>query len=282
MITNSPNKNLFSGFFSSRTTRKIAASSIALMMALNASASFVLIDDFDGYVAGTEVGGQGDWTEQNGSADAFTVVDTGGNHVMAIDNNQSGRGLLNTSSSINISQTSGTDVGTLFFTVSFETAAADQAAFDFGLQIAGNTSAGGISTRATAAIKDTQSVGEIKVVSGGSTADLTLLTTYEYWIVADNSAATQSHYIRELGLQTAPTTIASGVGFTGGAVAQNLTELFLRTQNTGSNITYIDNLYIDGAGENLASPISIPEPATVALWVGAAVMGFTFYRRRRS
>ncbi|WOO43431.1 PEP-CTERM sorting domain-containing protein [Rubellicoccus peritrichatus] len=262
--------------------RKLAFSSYALLFALNAQASFVLIDDFDGYLAGSEVGGQGDWVETNGSDDVFTVVDTGGNHVMAIENSASGRGLINTSSDINITQTSGTDIGTIFFTISFETAAADEAAFDYGLQIAGNTSAGSISTRVTASIADTQSIGELKVVSGGATADLTLLTTYEYWIVADNSNDMQSHYIRELGEVTSPTAIASNVAFTGGAVAQNLTELFFRTQNTGSNVTYIDNLYIDGTGENLASPISIPEPATVALMVGVAVMGYTTYRRRRS
>jgi hypothetical protein len=138
-------------------------------------------------------------------------------------------------------------------------------------------------------------VDRIRVRNGGSRGELTdeveAFQWYSIWMVVDNAADTSEIHILGGEFVTQTQLDLQGLtefGFRNGQANNALTTLFIATgRNTdtfpGENIgpVYIDDIYVDRTGRNLANPIPIPEPSPtgLALLACTAALG---HRRRSS
>ena len=109
---------------------------------------------------------------------------------------------------------------------------------------------------------------QVRVRSGGSfiqMADLHPTQWYKVWMVIDNAADTVQVYLQGGQFPTPTQMVVGGVsafGFRNGAAANNLTHFFVRNTTVNSG-PFLDDLYIDYAGQNLTEPSSVPVPPKV-------------------
>ena len=91
-------------------------------------------------------------------------------------------------------------------------------------------------------------------------------TTYSVWLVADNDANLFDAYIQG-GAYAAQTFVGDGAFQPGAGNLGLLSEFFVRAEAGNDDLDalplYLDNIYVDTAGQNLTNPI--PEPSTLAL-----------------
>ncbi len=119
------------------------------------------------------------------------------------------------------------------------------------------------------------------------------LTWYNIWTVVDNATDTYQVYI-EPGNFGAPVTATTPVpdpngapgdstfGFRNGTSANALTTALLALGGTNPALTgtfYVDDIFIDTAGQNLSNPTFVPEPNVTVLALGALLLA-TLRRRR--
>lgn len=241
-------------------------------------ADFALLDDFESYTDGAISPQSTSWSFD--TADG-TVASASGNKYLVQGDTSNAHTLFNNGDTL-----LGAGIGTYFFRASMPVAGSHQGAafsnrdtFQEGWSDAkGIVRFGG----------DGGSLGDTIYGRDGAAypaiADGTVDTWYNFWLVIDNSGSGQSYDIYmqsddDLAFNT-QTNIASGFGYraTGTNLdpATSIESLIFRTANDGS-AAYFDDLYFDGAGENLINPI--PEPGTLGL-IAVFGGGVLFIRRR--
>lgn len=114
-------------------------------------------------------------------------------------------------------------------------------------------------------------------------------TWYHVWMTPDNASDTYQVHILDAGTgagetfqMTAPPASASGAVSTFGfreSVGDAIDRFFLGVNASSQSLYYIDDIYIDNTGFNLSNPVAIPEPGRALLLVLAA--GLALGRRRR-
>jgi len=287
-------------------------SALALVAALagaisQAHAEFTLIDNFQGYVAGTPINGQGAWKAEAKTNPVAAGVTTDplnpSNRVLNIgDGGYPGgrlghRETINTNPALLIGQTT---TATVFFRLAWNVA-------DVDLSIGMSDVANPITDTIFNSFEQFQSqlqlafspgFDKIAVNDGGSfrtlTTDVGPLEWYNFWLVIDNYVDVTQIYLQG-GAFASPTLLTfagdSTFGFRNGPRNTDLITFFIATgrntdnspPNPKENIgpVYLDDLYVDTSGVNLVNPV--PEPASWATGLVAAVAfcGIAICRRSR-
>ena len=156
---------------------------------------------------------------------------------------------------------------------------------------------GGYETQINAQHNDASFPDTMKVRDGGAFDDLgpasfQIQTWYNVWMVVNNSTDTYQLWI-ETG-DTAPALATNHIldpngggaadfdfGFRNGAAANPLSTFVMAMGGTTPALTgtlFVDDIYVDTAGQNLTSP-AIPEPASGLFVIAGAAMALS--RRRR-
>ena len=271
-----------------------------------ASAGFTLIDDFETYSAGSPISGQGDWLAEAATNPVAAGVSIDplnpANRVLNIgDGGFIGgrlghRETINTDPALRIAQ--GT-TATLFFRVAWDTS---QTNFSVGMSDVANPISDVIFNSFTQfesqfVVSFAEGHDRLRMRDGGDVKELTTdvqpLEWYNVWLVIDNAADSAQVYLQG-GAFTDQVLLDSGgdtsFAFRNGVDNNDLITLFIATgRNTDSlppnpteNIgpVYLDDVYIDTSGVNLANPV--PEPGTLALGSFAlGTLGLIVVRQRK-
>jgi hypothetical protein len=251
----------------------LAATTLGLMAA-PVQAAFVLVDDFDGYTAGS-VSGQGSWTGTDGTV--VELPSASGNNVLALTGSAASKYARTT-----VPQIANNTTGTLFYQIRLDSEGIGNLNHSHGLSDTTSSSSFGdyeaqlISIGSSLNVRDGASAtAEVQV--NALAAD----TWYNIWLVANNSNDTFKFFIQGGDFAT-PTEFAGGVSdpfnFRNGTSGA-LTHFFLIYGNSAGGTLYVDNIHIDTTGENISNPI--PEPATAATVLTMAALGATLRGRRR-
>ncbi|MDA7930345.1 PEP-CTERM sorting domain-containing protein [Akkermansiaceae bacterium] len=230
--------------------------------------SFVLVDNFEGYTAGSDLNGSGGWTA-NGDTKVLVDPDDAGNQAL---NSAETATVTTTNVHKAIPVIDQTSVGTIFFRARAQNPAdlvigsSDVAApanwpdFEGYMRFAG---------------------GNIDVRDGGGFSNVGTYTAgewYNVWLVLDHTTDTTTVHFNQ-GDADAPAAAGSGAfRTTGNTVHDDIINVFIRN-NDPTNSGFVDDIYVDNTGANLTNPTAIPEPASSLL----ALLGLVFgLRRRRS
>ncbi len=261
-----------------------------------AQAAFVKFDDFNSYPVG-QLSGQGPagntWTAQTGA----TVAAFGGDNVANVNNNAipnyrslTPAGLsipnANTATTVywNFNQAGATTNNNWNFIVTddaapIDTAGTSEVQFNYD---ATQAPAGGTTTWRA------RNGGAFVFLSADGTAAGRISpkadTQYNVWFVINNSANTYKIFMQSDGdpLLASVTQMKSdgGVtdfGFRNGAATNDL--ITANMGNGGTSAIRFDDVYVDTSGQNLANPVAVPEPASIA-GLAAATLGLLLRRRR--
>lgn len=253
--------------------KMIGASFSALaILTLPSHGVFTLLDNFEGYTAGTNANGVGGWTA---TGDTQFVADPSNPANIVLSSTHAGATTNVYKSMPTITDAS---TGTIFFrarattTADFVIGSSDVAApsgwadFEGYMRFTLDTANG--------------NTNDIDVRDGGGFAAAGTYVPdewYNVWLVLDHAADTATLYVNQ-GSGDATTAAGSGAFRTSGnAVHDDITTFFLRS-NRETFPGLIDDIYVDTTGANLSNPVSvIPEPATSLL----ALVGLAFGMRRR-
>ncbi len=277
-----------------------------LLFASHSQADFTLVDNFEAYVTGNPIHGQGDWqAERTGDpVSAGVTVDplNPPNRVMNIgDGGFVGgrlghRETINTDSALKIAQ--GT-TATLFFRLAWNTSEVDLSVGMTDVNNPINDAIFNSFTQFESQLQLAFSPGFDKLAArdGGSFDTLTTavspLEWYNVWMVIDNAADMTQIYLQG-GAFAAPTLLDAGgqtsFAFRNGVAGNDLVTFFIATGRNTDNLppnptenigpVYFDDLYIDTTGVNLANPV--PEPGSIVLGLlGACTLAITAFRCRR-
>lgn len=253
-------------------TAKLLIVTILASLALgvsSTSAAFVRVDNFQSPLTTGALAGQGNWSAIGSST--VSVVDTGGGQNVAQFTSPNLTGVYNNAGTPDIAN--GT-TGTLFFQLTMPTLAGND--ISFGLSDVAAPTSNFADFEAYVGI----GTSGIRLRDGASFTAYTALTaatTYNVWLVANNTADTATLYLQG-GVFTDPTLIVSGSFRNGTSSALASLSGVAGGSNTAGSIQ-IDNIFINVSSENLLSPIAIPEPSTFALFAGVAVLAMAVRRR---
>jgi MYXO-CTERM domain-containing protein len=249
-------------------------------------AAFNILDDFESYATGSNIGAATNWTSTLDGGPDHTVAESSGNKYLSLS------GTNNTHSVFNNNSTLLADgaAGTYFFRMLTATTGSHGGtgvSAKEGFQ--NGWSDGGAIIRL--GDRSDQRPGNVNKLyaynenSGGAGTydEYSVLTTdvwYNAWIVLDNDGDRQyDFYIQRDGDSTygTQTQLGSGLGYRDDAntAVGSIESLFFRTGLTNVGTSF-DDLYFDGSGPNLANPV--PEP-TVTLLGALGLLGLL--RRRR-
>lgn len=268
--------------------------------------AFALIDNFNQYVSGTAISGQGDWTAEAGNNPVAAGVATDPlnptNNVLAIGAGGFTSGRLGHRETINTDPAVKMNNGstdTLFFRIAWNTAEVD---LSIGMTDVANPISDTIFNsftqfRSQFSVSFTPGFDHLAAVdpngSHSLTTNVSSLTWYNMWMVINNTTDTTQYYIQ--GGQFATQTLLASQGkdsfaFRAGPTTNDLITLFIatgrNTSNTPPNPTenigpvYIDDIYVDKSGQNLANPV--PEPEGVLLAIMSAATAPFLVRRFKS
>ena len=267
-----------------------------------AGAAFVLVDNFDGYVVGSDINGQGSWTANTIGGTVSTVVTNpgGAGNSLSLPAFQSSPGdpsnyVYNNSSNINIANGS---TGTLFYQFRFQGAGilnsshgiadrapasgTDFAAFEVQVR---NGNASLSQEYNDMYVRDGGSFEGLTSGVGGGSPELTSGAWYNFWLVADNTSDTFAIYIQSdqdsnFSTQTQMTSGGDALNFRNGTTSA-LNSFFAINAPTQAQALYFDNIHVDNSGSNLLNPIAVPEPSGLALMV-MGFGGLIFVHRRKT
>lgn len=241
----------------------------ACMHPQEARAAFALVDDYEGYTAGSN-GTAAGWTQgfpgggSNGTTSAIntSALATGQGAIFTYGGSG---GQINYLTVPTIAAEGTT--GTLFFQAAWASTGSDV------LFATGRSGAGAYGDLATLFRVPSDLILEVHNSGAYANTSTTVAnsTIYNFWVVINNTANTWDlHYSTGT---ASPTLIQSGITFRN-TTAGAINTLYIGT-NSGS-APVIDNIFVDSTGSNLANPV--PEPSALLLGaVGAAAV----FRRRR-
>lgn len=250
----------------------------AVLLAVPAAqASFILADDFEAYPADSSIHGQGNWEIVTGSQVDVVANPNGGGQVLKFHTANTNRASLSLLGE-NLVIGSGT-TGTLFFRARFDSNSGN----NFSMMTAhverpsSTGAAGHVASRLFA-----HNDANLRAFNG-STHDVLdpydIEQWYDVWFVVNNTAQTTEFYIQggafanQTKLDFSDGTDEFAFRF---AQGDDLRSFWGHTFDTATY--YLDDIYVDTAGANLANPI--PEPSTYAMLFGAAALLFAGIRRR--
>lgn len=276
-----------------------------LLIACDARADFTLIDNFETYVDGTPIHGQGDWRAERTSdpVSAGVTIDplNPANRVMNIGaggfvgGNLGHRETSNTDSALRIAQ--GT-TATLFFRLGWNTGDVDLSVGMTDVADPINDAIFNSFTQFESQLQLAFSPGfdQLAARDGGSfgilTTDVSPLEWYSVWMLIDNAADTTQIYLQG-GVFATPTLLdsngQSAFAFRNGVASNDLATFFIATGRHADNLppnptqnigpVYFDDLYIDTTGINITNPV--PEPGSIALGlIGVSALVAVALRRR--
>jgi len=255
---------------------------LAIGLASNLSAAFLVVDDFESATVGDSIGSVTGWTDNTDSHIIDVQLDPldPGNQVIRTNG-----GSVNTSDGMAWKSLGGSipttsTAATLFFQMQFSvfdpqsrvfagvSADTDPDIFDDGAAYAG-----GITNSSQFAARD-----------GGSTTGLftpVANTWYNVWLVIDNSSESYDVYVNTgTDGATAGDLFADDFDFRNGAngVPGALDKFIVIPLDPRDEDAYVDNIYVDVDGLNLANPV--PEPSTIALVMIPGLIFFVLHRKR--
>jgi len=124
--------------------------------------------------------------------------------------------------------------------------------------------------------------GDFDVYDGNYTTATNQIDTgdwYNMWYVIDGTNETTDFYIQsaddsDFNTQTMVYNDAAWRDI------DDPTNFLIKVSSSGGDALLIDNIFVDDSGSNLANP-TIPEPTTVAIFIGLAGFGLALIRRRQ-
>lgn len=232
--------------------------------------SFILVDDFSSYTAGTDANGVGGWTA-NGDTKFLVDPDDAGNQTL---NSAETATVVTTSVYKAIPVITTSSVGTIFFRAralnpaDFVIGSTDSAApsnwpdFEGYMRFAG----GNIDVR------DAGGFSNVGTYNAGE--------WYNVWLVLDHTTDTTTIYFNQGDADAGAAAGSGGFRTSGNPDHNDLVNIFIRN-NDPTNSGYIDDIYVDATAANLTNPAAnaVPEPATSLLALAGLAFGL---RRRRS
>lgn len=292
-----------------------SVSCLAVMLAsavvtTQARAAFVLVDNFNSYATSTSLNNQGNWRTYGDTTNAATTAELdpagGSNKVLRHYITTSGTGAFAYNNN-NISIANGSS-GTLFFRFRYGDAvnelnvsvglstiapASGSANFaNFGVQArmlgsdgtAGHGSANPLQIDA----RDAGAFAALHVsTAAGPTPTPVKDVWYNMWIVAYNDGSDGGNDYSRLYLQSDQDSnfatqkelvLSSGlINFRNNA-SSTLQSFILGAGGSNNIRYYVDDIYVDNAGSDLANPV--PEPAGAILLASAGMLGLIRRRKR--
>jgi hypothetical protein len=280
----------------------VLAASVVLVGGSAANASFVLIDNFGSYAAGSALNGQGGWTAQTGTPPTSVVQVSGSNNaVQPIFNataanykNLGASSIPNSSTAATVfwqfstpsnattgatTNSTGSDPNNWNFIIT-DNAAPPDTAGSSDVQFNWDSSSG------TARIRNGAAFQSISL--NGSTAFVPMANTfYNMWYVINNNANTYKVYIQSNSdpSVSSQTQLETTTGVSTFAFRNTITDS-LQTVNLGTSNTVtafapeFTNIYADTSGQDLANPVPTPEPASLGVF-SLGAFGLLARRRRR-
>lgn len=230
-------------------------------------ASFLLVEDFEAYVAGSAIDGQGDWTSLNVSNQVVADPVNASNNVLLLGSGVERNATYNDNASLDTPDGS---VATLFTRFRMASGSLN---VNFGLSdlitpdLAGTYDHFEAQVRAMDGVMDTRdSSGFQRLSSGGGNAVNNTDVWYELWMVANNATDTVTLFIQSdedpvFLTQTELFSAAPPTGFRFGTV-DSLKSIYLVNNASDANF-YFDDFWIDTTGENLLNPTVPSGPVVV-------------------
>ena len=245
-------------------TLTLTAAGAALLTAGSAHADFVLQEDWSNHALGSDIDSANGWTEKfAGASDQVGTGFNGNAFVGTTAGKEYFQSLVNPIAD----QTT----GTLFF--QFQ-ATGDISENRLSLAPATGGSNNNPNTAERGGILFFDS-GDIILSGGDSGFDYAADTSYQAFVVTNNTSDTYEAFISGGAFGTTPTSI--GTGTFGGQVGATapLDFLSIRTENGNVGPILLDDFYVDTDGPNLINPI--PEPSALVLM---GMGGLALLRRR--
>lgn len=243
-------------------------------------AAFVEIDNFEGYVVGSGINNQGDWTSESSEIQVTVDPANAANKVLLLSTTAEGNfKAYNDSQVINVPN--GT-TGTLFTRFRMASGVLN---VNFGLS---DLAAPGANTyndfesqvRTLNGVLDARDGSGFQSLSGdGASVDDSDIW-YQLWMIANNDSDTVTLYIQSdddpsFTTQTELISADPPTGFRFGT-SDALASLYIVINVIGADV-YFDDFWIDSSGANLTNPIGGDEPVTavaddIELGVGGALI----------
>ncbi|MEN1678288.1 MAG: hypothetical protein AAGJ46_01750 [Planctomycetota bacterium] len=256
---------------------------LTLFVPATCSAAFTSISDFESLTPGA-LGSQGGWTSELSATSVYTVTadpDNPSNQVLRATGTSAAQGAPNDGNAyISLGSNSIADgtTGTVFFRM--RTSDLSDLVFgasDLAAPFTWSSYEGYMVMGAVAGNN------AFRVRNGGAFSGNLLGYSgdewYNVWLVLDHTADSTSLYVSQ---GADPAALLGSGGFrTGNEPDTDLVSLNLRmgaAHNNNNARGYLDDIYVDNSGVNLANPV-IPEPSSVVMAFLVAVFGMGVPRR---
>jgi glucose/arabinose dehydrogenase len=231
-------------------------------------AAFVEIDSFEGYIAGSAINNQDDWTSESSQIKVAVDPANSANKVLLVAS-PGGDTFRTYNDNPALSIANGT-TGTLFTRFHMASGLMN---VNFGLS---DVAAPGSNTfndfesqvRTLDGLLDARDGGGFQSLSGGGTSVDNADIWYQLWMVANNDSDTVTLYIQSdddpaFTTQTELFSAAPPTSFRFGTT-DALASLYIVINTSGADV-YFDDFWIDTTGANLVNPIGGDAPVTAVL-----------------